>query len=77
MQKTLDEDAVLNGDIYGMIAPYATANFWVSVDSPRSQSVWTFNRISGGRTSASSTGGTTMRYPPTPAPRRPSRTPSP
>ncbi|KAI1505942.1 FAD-binding domain-containing protein [Biscogniauxia marginata] len=28
MQKTLDEDEVLNGDIYGMIAPYATANFW-------------------------------------------------
>ncbi|KAI1810000.1 FAD/FMN-containing dehydrogenase [Poronia punctata] len=27
-QKTLDEDEVLNGDIYGMIAPYATANFW-------------------------------------------------
>ncbi|KAM0274871.1 hypothetical protein ACHAQH_007796 [Verticillium albo-atrum] len=27
-QKTLDEDKVLNGDIYGMIAPYATANFW-------------------------------------------------
>lgn len=29
-QKTLDESEVLNGDIYGMIAPYATANFWVS-----------------------------------------------
>ncbi|KAL4784150.1 hypothetical protein BJX76DRAFT_233184 [Aspergillus varians] len=27
-QKTLDDDEVLNGDIYGMIAPYATANFW-------------------------------------------------
>ncbi|KAI1352677.1 FAD/FMN-containing dehydrogenase [Xylaria sp. FL0043] len=27
-QKTLDEDEVLDGDIYGMIAPYATANFW-------------------------------------------------
>ncbi|KAL7621179.1 hypothetical protein AAE478_008496 [Parahypoxylon ruwenzoriense] len=27
-QETLDEDDVLNGDIYGMIAPYATANFW-------------------------------------------------
>ncbi|KAH7232951.1 hypothetical protein BKA59DRAFT_517387 [Fusarium tricinctum] len=27
-QKTLDEAEVLNGDIYGMIAPYATANFW-------------------------------------------------
>ncbi|CAJ0543943.1 Ff.00g040040.m01.CDS01 [Fusarium sp. VM40] len=27
-QKTLDEAKVLNGDIYGMIAPYATANFW-------------------------------------------------
>ncbi|KAH9889185.1 FAD-binding domain-containing protein [Xylariomycetidae sp. FL2044] len=28
MQETLEEDDVLNGDIYGMIAPYATANFW-------------------------------------------------
>ncbi|KAI1820470.1 FAD/FMN-containing dehydrogenase [Xylaria intraflava] len=27
-QKILSEDEVLNGDIYGMIAPYATANFW-------------------------------------------------
>ncbi|KAI0848196.1 FAD-binding domain-containing protein [Daldinia vernicosa] len=27
-QETLDEDDVLNGDIYGLIAPYATANFW-------------------------------------------------
>ncbi|KAI2627241.1 FAD/FMN-containing dehydrogenase [Xylaria nigripes] len=27
-QKILDEDEVLNGDIYSMIAPYATANFW-------------------------------------------------
>ncbi|KAK5997940.1 L-gulonolactone oxidase 3-like protein [Cladobotryum mycophilum] len=28
MQKTLDEKDVLNGDIYGMISPYMTANFW-------------------------------------------------
>ncbi|KAI0019679.1 FAD-binding domain-containing protein [Xylariomycetidae sp. FL0641] len=27
-QETLEEDDVINGDIYGMIAPYATANFW-------------------------------------------------
>ncbi|KAF9037407.1 hypothetical protein BDZ89DRAFT_1090687 [Hymenopellis radicata] len=27
-QTTLDEDDVLNGDIYGMISPYVTANFW-------------------------------------------------
>ncbi|KAI1337152.1 FAD-binding domain-containing protein [Xylariaceae sp. FL0016] len=27
-QEILEEDDVLNGDIYGMIAPYATANFW-------------------------------------------------
>ncbi|KAF7522197.1 hypothetical protein G7054_g12232 [Neopestalotiopsis clavispora] len=27
-QDIYDEDDVLNGDIYGMIAPYATANFW-------------------------------------------------
>ncbi|KLU91242.1 hypothetical protein MAPG_09764 [Magnaporthiopsis poae ATCC 64411] len=28
MQKTLSEDEVFNGDIYGLIAPYATANLW-------------------------------------------------
>ncbi|KAK9416687.1 putative FAD/FMN-containing dehydrogenase [Seiridium unicorne] len=27
-QDTYDEDDILNGDIYGMISPYATANFW-------------------------------------------------
>ncbi|KAH8597502.1 FAD/FMN-containing dehydrogenase [Bisporella sp. PMI_857] len=27
-QVTLTEDQVLNGDIYGLIAPYATANLW-------------------------------------------------
>jgi hypothetical protein len=27
---SLEEADVLNGDIYGLIAPYATANFWVS-----------------------------------------------
>ncbi|OJD29500.1 fad fmn-containing dehydrogenase [Diplodia corticola] len=27
-QETLLEDEVLDGDIYGMISPYATANFW-------------------------------------------------
>ncbi|KAI0479455.1 FAD-binding domain-containing protein [Xylariaceae sp. FL0804] len=27
-QEILEEDDVLNGDIYGMIEPYATANFW-------------------------------------------------
>ncbi|KAL4949701.1 hypothetical protein BDW69DRAFT_69929 [Aspergillus filifer] len=27
-QKTLDDEEVLDGDIYGMIAPYATANLW-------------------------------------------------
>ncbi|KAL4735477.1 hypothetical protein BDV11DRAFT_196020 [Aspergillus similis] len=27
-QKTLDEAEVFDGDIFGMIAPYATANFW-------------------------------------------------
>ncbi|KAF8903988.1 hypothetical protein CPB85DRAFT_1377016 [Mucidula mucida] len=27
-QTTLDEDDVLNGDIYDMISPYVTANFW-------------------------------------------------
>ena len=28
-QDILSEDEVLNGDIYGLISPYATANFWV------------------------------------------------
>lgn len=28
-QDIYDEDDILNGDIYSMIAPYATANFWV------------------------------------------------
>lgn len=27
-QETLSEDEVLKGDIYAMISPYATANFW-------------------------------------------------
>merc|ERR1711964_189443 len=27
-QKILEEKDVLDGDIYGLIAPYATANFW-------------------------------------------------
>lgn len=27
-QKILSEDEVLNGDIYGLISPYVTANFW-------------------------------------------------
>ncbi|KAI0143480.1 FAD/FMN-containing dehydrogenase [Xylariaceae sp. FL1272] len=27
-QEILEEEEVLNGDIYGLIAPYATANFW-------------------------------------------------
>ena len=29
MCDSLSEDEVLNGDIYGMISPYATANLWV------------------------------------------------
>lgn len=28
-QTILDENDVLNGDIYGLISPYVTANFWV------------------------------------------------
>lgn len=32
--RRLDEDDVLNGDIYGMIQPYMTANFWVGRASP-------------------------------------------
>lgn len=34
-QDTYDEDDILNGDIYGLIAPYATANFWVSLSRIR------------------------------------------
>jgi len=29
MYCSLNEDDVLNSDIYGLISPYATANFWV------------------------------------------------
>jgi hypothetical protein len=28
-QTVLDEDEVLNGDIYAQISPYVTANYWV------------------------------------------------
>lgn len=28
-QTILDEDEVLNGDIYAQISPYVTANYWV------------------------------------------------
>ncbi|EEB87888.1 hypothetical protein MPER_14565, partial [Moniliophthora perniciosa FA553] len=27
-QTILDEDEVLNGDIFGTISPYVTANYW-------------------------------------------------
>lgn len=30
-QTVLDEDHVLNGDIYAQISPYVTANYWVCV----------------------------------------------
>lgn len=33
-QTTLDEDDVLNGDLYKMISPYVTANLWVCSLSP-------------------------------------------
>lgn len=32
--RSLLEDDVLAGDIYGLISPYATANFWVSPSNP-------------------------------------------
>lgn len=28
-QTTIDEDDVLNGDMYAEISPYVTANYWV------------------------------------------------
>jgi len=28
-EESLDEDEVLNGDIYTQISPYVTANYWV------------------------------------------------
>lgn len=37
-RRSLEEDDVLNGDIYGMISPYITANFWVSFVSKRWES---------------------------------------
>lgn len=30
---SLEEKDVLDGDIYGLIAPYATANFWVNSET--------------------------------------------
>ena len=56
---SLDEDEVLNGDIYGMISPYLTANFWVSCHRlPLIFPLTWF--ISGGRTRRSSTGDIMM-----------------
>lgn len=56
-QKTLDEKEVLDGDIYGMIAPYATANFWASTQLYRHNRMLKIN--SGGLIRRSSTGVTT------------------
>jgi L-gulonolactone oxidase len=70
-QKTLDEADVLDGDIYGMIAPYATANLWVSTHLPCLESM--LNDSSGGRIRRNSTGGITMSYQRTKATRRVSR----
>jgi hypothetical protein len=59
-QKTLDETEVLNDDIYGMIAPFATANFWVSTQPRRHKRILSID--SGGLIRRNSTGVTTMLF---------------
>ena len=69
---------MLDGDIYGLIAPYATANLWVGILSGvEGREVGLLTYSSGGRTNASFTTGTTTRSRPTRLPRRASRAPSP
>jgi hypothetical protein len=70
-QKTLDESDVLDGDIYGMISPYATANLWVRTHLPQHDGM--LNDISGGLTRRNSTGGTTTSSPPIKATKKVSR----
>jgi hypothetical protein len=51
---SLEEADVLNGDIYGLIAPYATANFWVSQPHSQHGAIFDEDLQSGGPLSASS-----------------------
>lgn len=37
-QETIDEEDVLNGDIFAEISPYVTANYWVCTYSTRTPS---------------------------------------
>jgi hypothetical protein len=57
---SLEEADVLNGDIYGLIAPYATANFWVSQPHSQHGAIFDENLQSGGHLYASSTTDTMM-----------------
>jgi hypothetical protein len=52
---SLDEAEVLNGDIYGLIAPYATANFWVSQAHSQNAAIFDEAPQSGGPISANFT----------------------
>ena len=57
----MEEADVLNGDIYGLIAPYATANFWVCfLFIPPRIMKYESNKLSGGPTFANFTIDTTM-----------------
>jgi hypothetical protein len=57
---SLEEADVLDGDIYGLIASYATANFWVSRPHSQQGAIFDENLQSGGPLSASSTTDTMM-----------------
>jgi L-gulonolactone oxidase len=61
-QDIYDEDDILDADIHGMIAPYATANFWVRIQELSARNEADLFS-SGGRTSRSSTIDTMMRFP--------------
>jgi hypothetical protein len=66
----LEEADVLEGDIYGLIAPYATANLWVSwpkfTFAPHRRicpkTIWNSLRVSGGRIFAYSITAITMLF---------------
>lgn len=71
-QETYDEKDILEGDIYGLIAPYATANLWVGTFLPLFLSML-LRLCSGGRTRESSIIGTMIQCPRTRRLRRDSR----
>jgi hypothetical protein len=61
---SLDESDVLNGDIYGLIVPYATANLLVF---PSHENIFLLTlciQVGGGRASRSSIIASMTRFPP-------------